>query len=162
MAVVWYKELGLQFSQKSDIWYKNWSPFCLFWTSKFVQFDRLNKSLSISTWMQCERGLVCNEARTNLSDTAIEMWVLKYAQQVSWIGIIVFWNWKVGLWLYHIFKLLILLFGFIMMFDTTMFLLSFDTDYWHWLKTSGFNVVYQLCYTGTVRYGTLFLAILEM
>ena len=27
------------------------------------------------------------------------------------------------------YKLLILLFGFIMMFDTTMFLLSFDTDY---------------------------------
>ena len=29
----------------------------------------------------------------------------------------------------HIFKLLVLWFGFIMMFDTTMFSLSFDTDY---------------------------------
>ena len=34
--------------------------------------------------------------------------------------------------LYHIFKLIILLFGFIMMFDTSMFLLSFDTDYIGW------------------------------
>ena len=31
--------------------------------------------------------------------------------------------------LYHIFKLIILLFGFIMTFDSGMFLLSFDTDY---------------------------------
>ena len=32
--------------------------------------------------------------------------------------------------LYHIFKLIIIvLFGFIMMFDTGMFLLSFDIDY---------------------------------
>ena len=31
--------------------------------------------------------------------------------------------------LYHIFKLIILLFGLIMMFDTDMFLLSFDTYY---------------------------------
>ena len=30
---------------------------------------------------------------------------------------------------YHIFQLIILLFGFIKMFDTAMFLLSFDTDY---------------------------------
>ena len=30
------------------------------------------------------------------------------------------------------FKLIILLFGFIMMFDTGMFLLSFDTDYIGW------------------------------
>ena len=29
----------------------------------------------------------------------------------------------------NFFKLIILLFGFIMMFDTSMFLLSFDTDY---------------------------------
>ena len=29
-AASWYEEWGLQFSQKSDIWYKNWSPFCLF------------------------------------------------------------------------------------------------------------------------------------
>ena len=28
---VWYEVWwGLQFSQKSDIWYKNWSPFCLY------------------------------------------------------------------------------------------------------------------------------------
>ena len=60
------------------------------------------------------------------------MWALKHAKQVSWIGIMVFWNRKEGLWLYHIFKLLILLFGFIMMFDTTVFLLSFDTDYIGW------------------------------
>ena len=35
--------------------------------------------------------------------------------------------------LYHIFKLIKLLFGFIMMFDTSMFLLSFDTD---WAQTT--------------------------
>ena len=35
--------------------------------------------------------------------------------------------------LYHIFKLIILLFGFITMFDTSMFLLSFDTD---WAQTT--------------------------
>ena len=29
----------------------------------------------------------------------------------------------------HIFMLIVLLFDFIMMFDTAMFLLSFDTDY---------------------------------
>ena len=34
--------------------------------------------------------------------------------------------------LYHIFKLIILLFGSIMMFDSGMFLLSFDTDYIGW------------------------------
>ena len=60
------------------------------------------------------------------------MWLLKHAKQVSWIGIMLFWNRKEGLWLYRIFKQLILLFGFIMMFDTTMFLLSFDTDYSGW------------------------------
>ena len=47
--------------------------------------------------------------------------------------------------LYHIFKLIILLFGFIMMFDTSMFLLSFDTD---WAQTTlventGLNAVYH-------------------
>ena len=36
------------------------------------------------------------------------------------------WNRKEDMLLYHIFKLTILLFGFIMMFDTSM---SFDTDY---------------------------------
>ena len=45
------------------------------------------------------------------------------------IGIIVFWNRKEDTPLYHIFKLIILLFGSIMMFDSGMFLLSFDTDY---------------------------------
>ena len=34
--------------------------------------------------------------------------------------------------LYHIFKLIILLFGSTMMFDSGMFLLSFDTDYIGW------------------------------
>ena len=29
-AASWYEEWGLPISQKSDIWYKNWSPFCLF------------------------------------------------------------------------------------------------------------------------------------
>ena len=38
-AVVWCEEWGLQFLQKSDIWEKNWSPFCLFWTSKIRHFD---------------------------------------------------------------------------------------------------------------------------
>ena len=37
------------------------------------------------------------------------------------------------MFLYHIFKLLILLFGCIVMFDTSMFLLSFDTD---WAQTT--------------------------
>ena len=49
--------------------------------------------------------------------------------KVTWIGIIVFWNKKEDTPLYHIFKLIILLFGSIMMFDSGMFLLSFDTDY---------------------------------
>ena len=74
------------------------------------------------SWYQLEcneRGLVCNEACPNLSQLLkvwYFMWALKHAEQVSWIGITVFWNRKEGLWLYHIFKLLILLFGFIMMF----------------------------------------------
>ena len=34
--------------------------------------------------------------------------------------------------MYHTLKLIILLFGFIVMFDTAMFLLSFDTDYIGW------------------------------
>ena len=58
------------------------------------------------------------------------MWALMHAQQVSWIGIIVFWNRKEDMWLYHISKLFILLFG----YDTTMFLLSFvwhDYIGWH-------------------------------
>ena len=53
--------------------------------------------------------------------------IVEAAQQVSWIGIIVFWNRKECLWLYHIFKLLIHI-----LFDTTMFLRSFDTDYVGW------------------------------
>ena len=60
------------------------------------------------------------------------LWALKHAKQVSWKGIMVLWNRKEGLWLHYIFELLILLFGFIMMFDTTMYLLSFDTDYIGW------------------------------
>ena len=45
--------------------------------------------------------------------------------------------------LYHIFKLIILLFGFIMMFDTSMFLLSFDTDWAQTtlVKNTGLNAV---------------------
>ena len=39
------------------------------------------------------------------------------------------WNRKEDTPLYHIFKLIILLFGFIMMFDSGMFLLSGATDY---------------------------------
>ena len=35
---------------------------------------------------------------------------------------------KEDMWLYHIFKLIMLLSGFITMFDTAMFLLSFDTQ----------------------------------
>ena len=42
---------------------------------------------------------------------------------------LVFWNRQEDTPLYHIFKLIILLFGSIMMFDSGMFLLSFDTDY---------------------------------
>ena len=42
-------------------------------------------------------------------------------------------NGRHGHYKYHIFKLIILVFGFIMMFDTSMFLLSFDTD---WVQTT--------------------------
>ena len=51
--------------------------------------------------------------------------------KVSWI---VFWNRKEDMLLYHILKLIRLLFGLIniMMFDTPMLLLSFDTDYIGW------------------------------
>ena len=45
---------------------------------------------------------------------------------------IVFWNRQEDTPLYHIFKLIILLFGSTMMFDSGMFLLSFDTDYIGW------------------------------
>ena len=44
---------GLQFSQKSDIWWKNRSPKSIFGPQKLFN-SRLNKSLSISTWMQWE------------------------------------------------------------------------------------------------------------
>ena len=53
---------------------------------------------------------------------------LMHAQQVSWIGIKVFWNRKEDMRLYHIFKLYILSSG----FDTTMFLPSLDPDYIGW------------------------------
>ena len=56
------------------------------------------------------------------------MWTLVHAQQ-SWI---VFWNRKEDMLLYHILKLIILLFGFIMMFDSARFLLNLDTDYIGW------------------------------
>ena len=62
-----------------------------------------------------------------------------------------FWNRKEDLWLYQIFKLLILLFGFITMFDTgtTMFLLSYDTDYIGW--NTRLNAVYTKGYEGESR-----------
>ena len=44
--------------------------------------------------------------------------------KVTWIGIIVFGNRKEDMRLYHFFKLIILLFDFIMMFDIGMFLMS--------------------------------------
>ena len=44
---------------------------------------------------------------------------------------LVFWNIKEDTPLCHIFKLIIPLFGSIMMFDSGMILLSFDTDYIH-------------------------------
>ena len=63
------------------------------------------------------------------------MWIMimmmHSKQSHQWIGIIVFWNRKEDTPLYHIFKLIIL-FGSIMMFDSGMFLLSFDTDYIGW------------------------------
>ena len=81
-----------------------------------------------------------------------DMWAMMHASKVSWIGItvcgracehdakfntwigiIVFCNRMEDMPLYHIFKLIILLFSFIMMFDTSMFLLSFDTD---WAQTT--------------------------
>ena len=76
------------------------------------------------------------------------MWATMHAQQckVSWIGIIVCGSQSYMNRDYSVleqkerhaivscFKLIrpILLFGFIMMFDTGMFLLSFDTDYIGW------------------------------
>ena len=82
--------------------------------------------------LECnERGLVCNKACPNLSQLLrvwYFMWALMHAQQVSWIGIIVFWNIKEGLCLYHVFKLLILLFGVIMMFLPSLT----RTDYIGW------------------------------
>ena len=120
-VVVWYEEWGLQFSQKSDIWYKNWSPFCLFFDLKICAIQQLDYIKVSQYQLECnERGIVCNEACPNLSQL-LRVWyfmrALKHTKQVSWIGIMVFWNRKEGPWLYHIIKLLILLFGFIMMFD---------------------------------------------
>ena len=60
------------------------------------------------------------------------MWIMMHANKVTWIGITVFWKRKEDMPLYHIFELIILLFGSIMMFDSGMFLLSFDTDYIGW------------------------------
>ena len=43
VMVVWYdEEWGLQYSQKSDIWYKNWSPFCLFLDLKICAIWQLD------------------------------------------------------------------------------------------------------------------------
>ena len=38
-VVVWCEEWGLQFLLKSDIWQKNWSPFCLFLDLRNRHFD---------------------------------------------------------------------------------------------------------------------------
>ena len=35
----WYEESGMQFSQKSDIWWKNLSSFCLFLDLKKCELD---------------------------------------------------------------------------------------------------------------------------
>ena len=83
---------------------------CAFWQLDYIKVFPYQLECS-------ERGLMCNEARPNLSQllrVSYFMWALKHAEQVGWMGIMVFWNRKEGLWLYHIFKLLILLFGFIM------------------------------------------------
>ena len=86
-ALVWYEEWGLQFSQKSDIWYKNWSPFCLFLDFKICAIWQLDYKVS---WYQLEcneRELVWNEACPNLLQLLrvwYFMWALKHAQQVSW------------------------------------------------------------------------------
>ena len=134
-GMIWGVRIAI-FTVKSDIWYKNWSPFCLFLDLKICAIWQLDYIKVSQYQLECnERGLVCNEACLNLSQLLrvwYFMWALKHAKQVSWIEIMAFWNRKEGLWLYHILKLLILFFGFIMMFDTTMFLLSFDTDYIGW------------------------------
>ena len=49
-------------------------------------------------------------------------------ETVDWIHV-VFWNRKEDTTIVSYFKLIILLFGSIMMFDSGIFLLSFDTDY---------------------------------
>ena len=103
---------------------------------------RLNKSLSISTSIQWEGISVLNHAQNFHSYCKNnsfwktlwwDMWAMMHASKVSWIGIIVFCNRNEDMPLYHIFKLIIpLLFGYIMMFDTGIFLLSLDTDYIGW------------------------------
>ena len=109
---------------------------------------RLNKSLSISTSIQWEGISVLKHAQSLHSYCENnsfwktlwwDMWAMMHASKVSWIGIIVFCNRMEDMPLYHIFKLIILLFGFIMMFDTSMFLLSLtQTGHrLHWLKTLG-------------------------
>ena len=121
---------------------------------------RLNKSLSISTSIQWEGISVLKHAQSLHSYCENnsfwntlwwDMWAMMHASKVSWIGItvcgraceqwckvtwigiIVFCNRMKDMPLYHIFKLIILLFGFIKMFDTSIFLLSFDTD---WAQTT--------------------------
>ena len=121
---------------------------------------RLNKSLSISTSIQWEGISALKHAQSLHSycenksfwkNLWWDMWAMMHASKVSWIGItvcgracgewckatwigiIVFCNRMEDMPLYHIFKLIILLFGFIVVFDTSMFLLSFDTD---WAQTT--------------------------
>ena len=121
-----------------------------------ILIARLNKSLSISTSIEWEGISVLKHAQSLHSYCENnsfwktlwwDMWAMMHASKVSWIGItvcgraceqwckvtwigiIVFCNRMEDMPLYHIFKLIILLFGFIKMFDTSMFLLSFDTDW---------------------------------
>ena len=60
------------------------------------------------------------------------MWVMMHAKQSYLNRDYSVWNRKEDMPLYHILKLFIVLFGSIMMFDSGMFWLSFDTDYIGW------------------------------
>ena len=75
---------------------------------------------------------------------SIRAFVWIYSQlQIHTMLYVVFCNRKEDMQLYHInchiFKLIILLFGLIMMFDTGMFLLSFYTDYSHSTSVENIN-----------------------
>ena len=136
---------------------------------------RLNKNLSISTSIQWEGISVLKHAQSLHSYCENnsfwktlwwDMWAMMHASKVSWIGIIVcgraceqwckvtwigiivFCNRMEDMPLYHIFKLIILLFGFIMMFDTYKHVFA---EFWyrlHWLKTLGL----MLC-NSSLEYG---------